>query len=66
MFAKRAALDIENNWNKNKLDHEAVEKTDLGEYQDVDALEETYTKLVQDAIDAANNGKPSGAEYRTA
>lgn len=66
VFAKRAALDIENNWNKNKLDHEAVEKTDLGEYQDVDALEETYTKLVQDAIDAANNGKPSGAEYRTA
>jgi len=66
VFAKRAARDIEARWSANRADPEFVAKTDLSQYSDPEALEKTYCRLVEDAIDAANNGQPAGAEYRSA
>lgn len=66
VFAKWAARDIEARWSANRADPEFVAKTDLSQYSDPDALEKTYCRLVEDAIDAANNGQPAGAEYRSA
>lgn len=66
VFAKRAARDIEARWSANRADPEFVAKTDLSRYRDPEALEKTYCRLVEDAIDAANNGQPAGAEYRSA
>ena len=66
VFAKRAARDIEARWSANRADPEFVAKTDLSQYRDPEALEKTYCRLVEDAIDAANNGQPAGAEYRSA
>lgn len=66
VFAKRAARDIEARWSANRADPEFVAKKDLSQYQDPEALEKTYCRLVEDAIDAANNGQPAGAEYRSA
>lgn len=64
VFAKRAAKDIAEKYESLKADREFVERLDLSDYTDVDALLRTYHCFVEDAIDAANNGTPTGAEYR--
>ncbi|MEE3420165.1 MAG: L-aspartate oxidase [Lachnospiraceae bacterium] len=66
VFAKRAARDIVKHYDDVRHDRELFEKVDISSYSDTAALERTYTRFVEDAIDAANNGQPAGAEYRTA
>jgi L-aspartate oxidase len=66
VFAKRAAVDLEKNFDQVRTNHGCVEKIELEDYADVEVLKKQYTRIVQEAIDEVNNGQPSGAEYRTA
>jgi L-aspartate oxidase len=66
VFAKRAAVDLEKNFDQVRTNHGCVERVELEDYADVEVLKKQYTRIVQEAIDEVNNGQPSGAEYRTA
>lgn len=67
VFAKRAASDYADNLKKDEIqkNQNLVDGLDLSPYEDYRSLQDARHRLVEAAIDKANGGKPSPAEYRT-
>lgn len=61
VFAKRAAGQISENFGSRSVDHRLIEKTDLSDYSDPEAIEEEYQRYVREAIDAAENDERTEA-----